>query len=533
MNYFIFRNYTIEPFFRGLNASFSGYEDISVFDKTADCYVWFYLSPLKTNNKIIAKEIEQYTGLFNLTLANIDKNKQFIAFLMSPVYQLNYLSINLDVYDAIYVYNKNICDAAQINKNIKIVDIAAFYSRFSNEQLIDWKYYFLAKIPLNPVLVSDFLQWFSRQIEIIGLNRKKCIVLDLDNTLWGGVLGEDGIEGIKLGEDYPGNVFRFFQSYLLELKHIGIILTICSKNNEADVLALWEKHPDMLLKKNDFVTSRINWNNKADNIQSIAQELNIGLDSMVFIDDNPAEQELVKRLLPQVATPDFPEQPYGYPDFIKKLTDVYFSTYNLTDEDLIKTQQYRENAERDQYKAQFMDIESWLRSLEIHLKIEELNKFNIVRFAQMTQKTNQFNLTTPRYTESDIQAFVDNNSFVYGLRVEDRFGDNGITGLLIIEINRDNAYINTFLLSCRILGKGIEEAFIKYILMKLKKSGIRQVTASYIKTSKNKQVEIFYENIGFEVLNEINSRKDYILILEKADFAIAEIYKLEELCGKE
>jgi FkbH-like protein len=528
MRYYIFRNYTLEIFFKVLDAKFSGYEDISFIDKTVDSYIWFYCIPYKTQTDIVVNEILNYSNLLDLVISRIDDSKLIIIFTMVSLFKIVYQTSDTRIENAIFEYNRKINDLAKKKSNIKMIDINAFYYNYSNEQLIDWKYYYLSKIPINPKLAPDFSYWLLRQLEIIDLKRKKCIVLDLDNTLWSGVLGEDGIDGIRMGEDYPGNVFRFFQSYLLELERMGVILTICSKNNEADVLSVWEKHPDMLLHKEHFVAYRINWNNKAENIKDIAKELNIGLDSMVFIDDNPAELELIKQTLPEISIPDFPDHPYLFPLFIKKLTDDYFSVYKLTQDDFVKTRQYKENAEREQYKEQFLDMDGYLRSLEIELTIEKLDNFNITRLAQMTQKTNQFNLTTHRYTESDIQAFAERGALVYGLRVKDRFGDNGLTGLIIVEIDGLSANIDTFLLSCRILGKGIEDAFIAHIFKKLKDLKIEYVTASLIKTKKNEQVEYFYEKVGFKVSANFGDRKDYVLTLDDINISLQDIYKMEE-----
>jgi FkbH-like protein len=532
MKYFVFRNYTIEPFFRGFEAVFSGYEDVSYIDKTADVYIWFYFMPYKLNNDIIARKISHYSNLLNMVYSNIGTDKNFIVFTMAAIYKINYVTLNTILLDAIEEYNQKIY-AMSKNSNIKIVDIRDFYVSFSKDELIDWKYYFLSQMPVNPKLVPQFNKWFSRQLEILAMKRKKCIVLDLDNTLWHGILGEDGPDGIKMGEDYPGNAYRFFQAFLLELSRMGIILAVCSKNNEADVFAVWENHPDTVLRKENFSAYRINWNNKADNIREIALELNIGLDSMVFIDDNPAERELIKQTLPEVSVPEFPAQPYLYPVFIKQLTDDYFSAYTLTQEDLTKTRQYKENAERAQHKKQFVDMETYIKSLEIKLTVEQLNEFNKARFAQMTQKTNQFNLTTKRYTETEIQSFADNGGLIYGLRVKDKFGDNGLTGLMIILIDKETAYIDTLLLSCRILGKEVEYIFVKYVLLKLKKKGITNIRASYIKTPKNVQVEKFYDNIGFNVMEVFAEHTDYELVLENKDFSLPDIYELKDLCGNE
>jgi FkbH-like protein len=532
MKYFVFRNYTVEPFFKGFEVDFSGYEDISFIDDAMDAYIWLYFMPYKLNNDIMVREIAHYSEILEMVYSKIDKDKVFIVFTMSPLYVLNYVTSNAVLENAVIAYNQKIYAMAGY-ANVRIIDIGRFFHGFSAEQLIDWKYYFISQMPINPKLAPQFNKWFSRQLDVLAMRRKKCIVLDLDNTLWSGILGEDGADGIKMGEDYPGNVYRFFQAYLLELSRMGIILAICSKNNESDVFTVLVNHPDILLRKNNFSAYRINWNNKADNINEIALELNIGLDSIVFIDDNPAERELIKQTFPEVCVPDFPAHPYLFPVFIKQLTDDYFSAYTLTQEDLVKTRQYRENDDRVQYKSQFADIDAYLRSLEIKLTIEKLNEFNKARFAQMTQKTNQFNLTTRRYTETEIQSFADNGGLIYGLRVKDKFGDYGLTGLMIILLDKQNAYIDTLLLSCRILGKKIEYVFVKYLLIELKKNGIQQIRASYIRTTKNEHVENFYDSIGFTAKKTLPNMTDYELILFDIELSLPDIYTVENLCENE
>jgi FkbH-like protein len=532
MNYFIFRNYTVEPFFKSFEARFSGYEDVSFIDETADAYIWFYLMPYELSNDVIAEKIKHYGGLLDMVYSRIGKDKEFIIFTVVPFYTINYVTSSAILEEAVEEYNRKVYNMAAYG-NVKIIDIKGFLATFPNEQLIDWKYYFISQIPVNPKLAPPFCRWFSRQLEILAMKRKKCIVLDLDNTLWFGVLGEDGMDGIKMAGDYPGNAFRFFQEYLLELNRNGVILAICSKNNESDATDVLENHPDMLLKKNVFSSYRINWNNKADNIRDIASELNIGLDSMVFIDDSPAERELVRQALPQVSVPEFPASPYLYPVFIKQLTDAFFSAYALTREDLAKTRQYRENAERNQHKGQFADMGAYLRSLEMRLTVEKLDGLNKARFAQMTQKTNQFNLTTKRYTEADIQSFADKGGLVYGLRVKDKFGDSGLTGLIMVAVDNKTAFIDTLLLSCRVLGRGIENVFINHILKKLKKFGISNVKAVYFKTAKNAQVEKFYDIAGFTVKSACSDRTDYEIALANIENTLSNIYTLEDLCGNE
>lgn len=529
MKYFVFRNHTIEPFFDAEKVIFSGYEDISVIEE-ADRYIWFYLPSFKFDEKVLNQEIDSYSNLLKMTIARIEKKKTILIFSMQLIYKINFQTSSHIVEDSVSRYNENIYQLASKHNNIKIINISDFYNRIDISNIFDWRFYYISQMPLNPKLAPLFKQWFSQQIEAIELKRKKCIVLDLDNTLWGGILGEDGAEGIKLGETYPGNAYLDFQKFLLNLGQNGIILTVCSKNNENDVLEVWESNPNMILKKEHFAAYRINWNNKGDNIQEIAKELNIGLESIIFIDDNPAERELVKQMLPMVEVPDFPKHPYLYPEFAKYLVDNYFKIYELTDEDISKTQQYKANAERTQLKEQFSNYEDFLKSLEMVLSIEELSDFNVVRFAQMTQKTNQFNLTTRRYTESDLKSMEANGYLLYGLRVRDKFGDNGLTGLIIVKRQDRKAYIDSLLLSCRILGKGIETEFINYIFSRLKEKGIEEISASYIKTIKNGQVADFYDKVGFDLENpSLSDNKIYNLKLNSFKYIPSPIYKIERL----
>ena len=350
---------------------------------------------------------------------------------------------------------------------------------------------------LNPKLVHDFQAWWQGIERELSLNRKKCLVLDLDNTLWGGVLGEDGIDGIKLGGDYPGKAYSYWQRSLLELAHNGMILAVCSKNNEADVLEAWEKNPAMVLKREHFSAMRINWRDKATNMRELADELNIGLDSMVFLDDSPEERELVKQMLPEVEVPDFPEKPYELMPFFKSLVEKYFRIYTITSEDRSKAEQYLANARRNAEQARFIDLESYLYSLDMQLDIMPADEHNLPRIAQMTQKTNQFNLTTRRYDESGVQQHLDSGWHIYCMSMSDRFGDNGITGTIFVEpVNDTTVNIDTLLLSCRILGKGIEEAFVKTVFNLLRLDGYRKVTAAYIPTAKNGQTADFYDRMG-------------------------------------
>ena len=493
MKYFVFRNNTVEPFFAGADYAVSGYDDISLVPAEAEGYIWCYQLPVKFDCRVMAEEVRSFMEKLRFTATRIASEKPFLVFTLCDWSSVPLTDDDTRLPEAIDEYNAAVGELARRQANVRRIDFSTFTRNYAAGELIDWKFYFLSQMSLNPRLAKAFQQWFRRQTEQIALKRRKCLVLDLDNTLWGGVLGEDGMDGIRIGGDYPGKAFRYFQEALLELSKSGVILTVCSKNNEADVVEVWEKHPEMVLRKEQFAAWRINWTDKATNIRALAEELNIGLDSMVFVDDNPTERELIRQALPMVSVPEFPAQPYELPRFFAGLVEDYFKVYTVTEEDRHKTEQYKANAQRVQAQSGFTDFGAFLASLKMHLTIAKADEFSIPRIAQMTQKTNQFNLTTRRYTETDIRSKIAAGARIYTLAVSDRFGDNGVTGCMIIE----NGEIDTLLLSCRILGKGIETAFLRAIQNRLRAEGVMHLNAAYLPTAKNGQVADFYDRCGF------------------------------------
>jgi FkbH-like protein len=526
---FIFRNATVENLFSKFSADFSGYNDISYIPNDAEVYFWFYLAPIKSNSKAYIHEIESYIQQLQWALSQIEPQKVCYAFTMHNMHFLYRANGNRAVNVAIENYNRKLFELSEIHANLKVIDFSTFCKHYPTTYLMDWRFYYISQMQVNPKLAGDFNIWIEKEINAIEGKRKKCLVLDLDNTLWGGVLGEDGVEGIQIGNSYPGNAFLDFQNNLLELSKNGVIPTVCSKNNELDVMEAWNKNPFIKIKKEQLAAWRINWNNKAENIAELAQELNIGLDSMVFIDDNPTERELVKQIFPMVEVPEFPKQPYMLPEFFEKICTDYFQIYKLTDEDKDKLEQYKANAERAAFQKSFVSFDDYLKSLEIVLEIQELNPVNLPRIAQLTQKTNQFNLTTKRYTEEDIKSFASKGAKIYCISVSDKFGDSGITGATIVTIDEKNksAHIDTFLLSCRVLGKNIETAFLKYVLQQLRNNEIEQVTAAFTPTAKNMQVSDFYEKNDFELTKKTSEgEKYYTYNLQHKEIVIENFYKI-------
>lgn len=530
MKFHIFRNSTIEPLFSGFDVSFSGYGDISSINSLADRYIWFYTVPYKHDETRTTDEIISYLDSLDYLLRQSIEGKQVIALTLTDMVGLVYELANNRIKEAISKYNQCLRDKSMEFPNLKVVDLNQFTSRFAIDQLVDWKYYYLSMMPLNPKLAKDFGLWFRDQMSAIDLHRKKCVILDLDNTLWGGIIGEDGLNGIKIGGTYPGNAFTAFQEGLLELTRKGIVLAICSKNNESDVAAVWGIQ-GMVLKKEHFAAFRINWKDKATNTREIAEELNLGLDSFLFIDDNPSERELIKGMLPMVEVPEFPLQPYELPRFFKFLVEKYFLIYKVTDEDLQKTKQYRENVLRTELKASFNNFSDYIKNLEIVISIIRAGELNLSRLAQMSWKTNQFNLTTKRYSEEDLRSFLKKGSWIYCISVRDRFGDNGITGMIIVHPDGSNtAVIDSLLMSCRILGRKIEDQFLQHIVNRLFSSNIIEIKACFIPTKKNEQVSDFYEDHGFTLLGtEAEGTKTYVLKREDFVFTINKNYVIDEL----
>ena len=514
--------------FENSNVTFSDYGDITNIDKSHEIYIWFYMIPIRPDINSVIKEIEDYSLRLELVISQIPNEKTFLIFSLEDLFSNRWQNSDVRLRNAIQEYNRNIYAISELKSNVKILDFLDFVKKYRESDLIDWKYYYLSNMLINPNLYADFQLWFKRILSAIRSQRKKCLILDLDNTLWGGVLGEDGMEGIDLGNNYPGSAYKDFQESILNTSKNGVILTVCSKNNEKDVFEAWDKHPNMVLRKEHFSAYRINWKEKPDNILELSQELNIGLDSMVFLDDNPAEREFVNSTIPEVIVPILPEKPYQLNFFLKELYEQYFQIYMLTGDDQLKTEQYKSNKSRQIFKKKTTSIGEYLSGLRMELSFQCANDFNISRIAQMTQKTNQFNLTTRRYTEENIRSFLNKGHLIFCASLKDKFGDNGITAACIVELNIEEsmARIDTFLVSCRILGRQVEKTFVSLILNELKKLHIKKVEAFFIPSGKNMQVSDFYENYGFKLKKESAKNKEYILEI-KQNYEIDKFIKIE------
>lgn len=400
-------------------------------------------------------------------------------------------------HESLEALNAALRAAARNDPRIFLFDYDQFCSRLGKRQMTDPKMYYLGDIKLGFDHVADLASAYLSYLKpLAGLSRK-CAVVDLDNTLWGGVLGEEGIEGIKLGPAFDGKPYYEFQKHLLALHQRGVILALSSKNNREEAMRAISTHPSMILKPEHFSAVRIDWQNKADQLKSIAQELNLGLDSLVFIDDDARERDLVRRLLPEVLVVDLPEDSSLYPEILSQIDD--FNTLQITSEDLQKGRYYSEQRARQNFATQSKDLNDYLRSLAMTVRIEPGGRFTIPRMAQLVLKTNQFNLTTRRYPEEKIEAFVqDPRMMIFAINVEDRFGDNGITGMAIVERGSVKWRVDTFLLSCRVIGRRIEESMLAYIAARAKQGGARALVGEFIPSPKNELARHFYSKQGFE-----------------------------------
>jgi FkbH-like protein len=400
--------------------------------------------------------------------------------------------------------NRNLKNRFKKNNQVFVLDYDSFCSRVGKENVFDYKMYYMGDIKLKPKFIPSLCKEYTRYIQALTLDTKKCIVLDLDNTLWGGVIGESGIESIHLGPTPEGRPFLEFQRYLLSLSLRGVILAINSKNNSNDALEVIRNHPHMILKEENFCAMRINWDDKVSNMQSIAEEINIGLDSFVFFDDDRINRDMVEKFLPEVAVVDMPKDPSLY---VQQLINLnYFNTLSFTEEDRKKSKMYVEQKERQQLVQSATDLTEYLRMLNITVYFEDANKHIIPRIAQLTQKTNQFNLTTRRYTEEVIKKFSESKNFrVISIKLIDKFGDNGLTGVTVIDKKDVESWrIDTFLLSCRILGRRAEEVLLAYIIEEAKKEGVKFIYGEFINSLKNAPAKNFYSNNGFIRVNNVN-----------------------------
>jgi FkbH-like protein len=498
----------------------------SILNGSIDCVIVFY--QLDTASNLLSS---RFISMSNTDLTNEIKRIQiFISNIVFGIRQKTNAMIlwhgfELPVYTAKGIMDDQVGNnmhsiVSKLNSFIKdeldsyssayYVDMNRCLARLGYEKFYDLRYWQIGKAPYSRYAYQEIAQENMKYVRALNGKNKKCLVLDCDNTLWHGVIGEDGLEGIVISKDYPGSIYYNLQKEVLNLYDQGIFITVCSKNNEADVLNVFHNHPDMLLREEHISVFQINWNDKASNIVRISELLNIGLDSILFIDDSEFEINLVKNKLPEVETLFFNG------DARLKIKELlfgrgFFDSLTLSNEDKKRTEMYQSEKKRERFKKKSIDISTYLKSLEMEITISLVSKLQIARVSQLTQKTNQFNLTTKRYTEADIENFMNNGDFVFYLSLNDKFGDYGVTGVCIVTFDEGTATIDSLILSCRILGRNVEYIFLHKILDYLKKLGHNKIKAQYRKTSKNEQVNDFYPQLSFNLVSHIEKEFNYLL----------------------
>lgn len=427
---------------------------------------------------------------------------------------------NLDAYDIhgkthfISLLNIEFAKAARSISHLLINDIHFLSASFGLQHWTDKNLWYTAKYALSfdaiPVLANNVVNIIKASLG----KTKKCLVLDLDNTCWGGVIGDDGLNGIRLGsETATGESYVEFQSYVRSLNDRGILLAVCSKN-EANIAREGFLHSGSILKLEDFTSFKANWEPKHENIRSIATDINIGIDSLVFIDDNPVEREIVQSQLPSISIPDVNDV-VKFIDYIEQ--NGYFEVTSLSKEDTSRTKLYQENAGRDEMQAMFSNYDEFLASLNMIAEIRRFDSLYFERITQLINKTNQFNLTTKRYTISDVERFAGDHNYIplFG-KLVDKFGDNGIISILIGIIEGDVCRIDTFLMSCRVLKRQMENAMFDMLVEKCRSNGVRKITGSYIRSPKNIMVSELYAELGFTLeVREDNGDTRWELDLKK------------------
>lgn len=468
------------------------------------------------NQKLLEKECQK----FNLIWETLKNKNNCIIIQNNFEYPRNREVGNLDksyhgcLINFIDKLNIKISDYSNLNKNFYINDINYLSAKIGLEKWHDNQMWYGYKYAQSFETIPELAKNLSNIIKSIYGKTKKALVLDLDNTLWGGIIGDDGIHNIKIGtETAIGEAYTEFQKYIQKLKNRGIVLAISSKNEDAIAREGLNKK-EMILKEKDFFCIKANWQPKYLNINNISKEINIGLDSVVFMDDNPAEREIVKQNLKNVSVPEIGDNIANYIDYLDN--NGYFEVSGLSTEDFKREEYYKLNKERADIQSSYLNYEEFLKSLDMVADIAEIKLDQYDRVAQLTNKTNQFNLTTKRYSLSDIEKIANNESnlIVCG-RLKDKFGDNGLISIIIGKIKHNEFHIDLWLMSCRVLKRDMEKAMFDYILEYCKKNNIKKIIGYYKKTNKNMMVENHYKELGFINVEKSGLDTKWELIVEK------------------
>lgn len=479
------------------------YDLVNLFDKYSDFIEDFTEDQIASLFQTIKSEIDLVLGNLQYVPTVV-----FNTFLSAGVYANSVIVSKTDL------LAKNLNEYLYLKKetNLHILDIRSTLVKVGLSNAFDFRMYFLSKTLYTISFWKEYVYELSSIAYKYTGKLKKAIIFDCDNTLWKGILGEDGMTGIDMSAQTKiGQIYNKIQQIAVWLSNQGVIIGLCSKNNPADIEKVLLEHKDMKLTKKYIVNSKINWQDKASNLRIIAKELNIGLDSFVFVDDSSFEINMIKEQLPEILTLQVPTAIHEYPGQLLKLIERHFYlSGNISDID--KTKQYKVQSQRDEEKSKHQSLEDYLSSIKIEVIVKENDVSQIARIAQLTQKTNQFNLTTQRYTENQIELFMKNGKTkVFSFSVSDKFGESGLTAVCIVHEKNTIASIDSLLMSCRIMGRNIELAIMNYLIYNYQHIGFKKIQSIYFPTAKNLPVCNFYEDSGFGVVKQGKDIKEYEL----------------------
>ena len=465
------------------------------------------------------RTIDEWCGMFDAFAKNLPGVPLFVSSIDVSNVKCRFGSEpRLDQFFEDYL-NKRIQELHASGSSVYILPVLDVITEMGRNSFYSPKMWYVGSMPYSMKGLSELSELIIRYASVRKGAKKKCIAVDLDNTLWGGVIGEDGVNGIILSNNKEGARYKDTQRILKKMKDQGVMVAILSKNNVEDVEPVFS-HPDMVLKHEDLVAEVINWDPKSVNIRQLAADLNIGLDSFVFLDDNPAEREQMKAQCPEVAVIEFPKDTSQLPDIVAKADDEYFLSLEVTSEDLKKTAMYRAESQRKADMNSSASVEDFLKKLEMTMVFHGMLPEEEKRVTQLTNKTNQFNVTTKRYSEEEIHSLAEaDDSDIFTVHMADKYGDQGLVAVLIVKYSGISAEIDTFLMSCRVMGRSAENEIMAQLKHILSDKGVEKLNAAYIKTAKNAPVLELFDKLGFTKvageISDIGDRKDYEIQVAK------------------
>ena len=498
------------------NISDNKYNFILFFPDTSD-----FLDISQGSDDIYFKKnnYEQITNYYDLLIDNLSRHdvKVFIGNFVNferldfGTYTKKLNNLRNDLINKLNQYLLKIT----IDNNFYLFDIETITYKFGISRYRDPSKFFYARVPFTMEYSEFFFSILANLISIALGRVKKVLILDLDNTLWGGNLGDDGPDRIILGNDTPlGRAFLDFQKAILNLQKRGVLIAICSKNELKNVKKVFQINQNLILKFDHFVCVKANWNNKAQNIKEISDELNLGTESFVFFDDNPAERDLVRLHHPEVSIPELGEDPSLYSSLL--LDSYYFDLLNFSKEDLNRSKTYSQNLKREKLKSKFYNIGDYLKSLKMICNVEEFKSENFERIVQLFQRTNQFNFTTIRYSLNEIKKISKDKNYVsFQFSLKDKFSNYGIISLMVCHVSKDILIIDNWVMSCRVLNRTLENFIINKVVKYCFKKKIRSIKSKFVKTDKNYLIKSLFDELGFKVIRKNKSEKKYIQFLDK------------------